>query len=63
MGRAVTSKYAGEKLIETMFNDELFDKLNHLVYCDLGEIIQSSPASYNESREEKFWKFLNHIKP
>ncbi|CUM66617.1 uncharacterized protein PRCAT00004288001 [Priceomyces carsonii] len=53
---------AGKVFFDTIFSDEVFDKVNNVAYCDKGDIIRSSEDSYNEKREEILWSALELIK-
>lgn len=62
LGIAITSEAAGKKMIDCMFDDKLFEQVKNLVYCEQGEIMDSSAASYNVEREQQLWEALQEIR-
>ncbi|CDK30048.1 unnamed protein product [Kuraishia capsulata CBS 1993] len=61
LGWSITKNKSGYLMAKAVFDDELFAKVNNMVYCDLGKIIKSSEDSYNVNREKQLLDTLERI--
>lgn len=57
----VPPKKAGTNIGKYFSDDELWSKIDNATYCDQGVITKASNISFNESRQDNLWEYLDVV--